>query len=503
MSKVEHEFKLAVWPGFSVPELGDLLDGGVTEARDEQLLDATYFDAADLRLIRAGITVRHRSGDADDGWTVKLPSSSPVVSGGINRTEIVVSGKRGRVPQGVLDLVAAQARSAPLDSVARLETRRRPLDLLDADGALMACVVDDEVSILDSDGRVTMRFREIEVEAGAADETLMRDIVGRLRGAGAEAPEPTPKVVRALGPRALDPPDLQVRTVHNGSTAAEVLSAALGTSVARLLREDPLIRSGESRTAVHAARVATRRLRSHLRTFRRSLEDGWVTDLRAELAWLAGALGPVRDGEVLRARLVRSLEDLGAVADEPASFLLARLDADLHASRAVLLDVLRSRRYLKLLDRLVDAAVAPRLLSGAAVPASKVLPAFTGTAWTAFAKRARRLGSGSSPESVHQVRLLAKRARYAADVAALAVGGPAQRLSRALVEVQDVLGAHQDAVASRTWLRQVANDAPTEAAVVAGQLIERDRQAALGSLAAWPGAWRRVSKGKLRAWLKT
>ena len=38
-----------------------------------QQLDAVYFDTADLRLARAGITLRRREGGCDPGWHLKLP----------------------------------------------------------------------------------------------------------------------------------------------------------------------------------------------------------------------------------------------------------------------------------------------------------------------------------------------------------------------------------------------------------------------------------------------
>ena len=41
--------------------------------QDEQVLDTIYFDTADLRLIRAGITLRRRTGGKDAGWHLKLP----------------------------------------------------------------------------------------------------------------------------------------------------------------------------------------------------------------------------------------------------------------------------------------------------------------------------------------------------------------------------------------------------------------------------------------------
>jgi len=42
----------------------------------EQLLDAIYYDTADLRLIRAGITLRRRTGGEDAGWHLKLPAGA-------------------------------------------------------------------------------------------------------------------------------------------------------------------------------------------------------------------------------------------------------------------------------------------------------------------------------------------------------------------------------------------------------------------------------------------
>src|SRR5256885_7458219 len=65
--------------------------------------------------------------------------------------------------------------------------------------------VDDEVSVRDG-RRVAARFREIEVEVPDGQAAL-DPLVSRLRGAGAGAPDPTPKHVRALGPRAMEPPD--------------------------------------------------------------------------------------------------------------------------------------------------------------------------------------------------------------------------------------------------------------------------------------------------------
>ncbi len=65
---------------------------------------------------------------------------------------------------------------------------------------------------------------------------------------------------------------------------------------------DPMVRRDEP-DSVHQMRVATRRLRSTLRTFGRVLRRADTAHLAAELKWLGGVLGEARDAEVLRKHL--------------------------------------------------------------------------------------------------------------------------------------------------------------------------------------------------------
>ena len=50
---------------------------------------------------------------------------------------------------------------------------------------------------------------------------------------------------------------------------------------------------------IHQSRVAMRRIRSNLRTFRLVFDPGWGTSLRAELAWYGGRLGQSRDLHII------------------------------------------------------------------------------------------------------------------------------------------------------------------------------------------------------------
>ena len=72
---LEREVKLVAPPGFVLPDLTAAAAGRPVAVLPEQLLQATYYDTADLRLVRWGVTLRHRTGD-DGGpvWTVKVPA---------------------------------------------------------------------------------------------------------------------------------------------------------------------------------------------------------------------------------------------------------------------------------------------------------------------------------------------------------------------------------------------------------------------------------------------
>ena len=60
--KLEREVKLAAWGGFAVPPLDDVApDVGAAPLKTKKL-DATYYDTRDLRLARAGVSLRHRLG---------------------------------------------------------------------------------------------------------------------------------------------------------------------------------------------------------------------------------------------------------------------------------------------------------------------------------------------------------------------------------------------------------------------------------------------------------
>lgn len=323
--------------------------------------------------------------------------------------------------------------------------------------------------------------------------------VARLRAAGAKPREPTPAVARALGPRALEPPEVvPLGDLAPSDPVGAVARRTFACSVARLLEHDPRVRLGDDPEAVHEARVATRRLRSDLRTFRSLLDPDWAAGLGAELRWLGIELGAIRDTQVLlallRARIARLDPEERSVAEGLLSPLVSREDE----ARLALLGALRSPRYAALLDRLVDAARAPALLPDATRPAAEVLPALMIRPWRQLRAAVEALPRVPSDAALHTVRIRAKRARYAAEAAAPVVGKRASRRARALARLQDVLGAQHDAVQAIAWLRDAARGMSPEDAFVAGGLARNVRAEERAARAAWRRAWKAAARKGLR-----
>jgi CHAD domain-containing protein len=507
---LEEERKYQADPTFQLPELSAALPpGGVVAQRGPATLTATYYDTSDLRLARAGVSLRHRRGDREP-WTVKLPGDVPGV-----RQEISKTGRAGRPPADLTELVTAWSRGAPLAPAAVVRTVRRAYDLCGADGSVLAEVADDDVAVLEGTA-VRATFREIEVERKDGGPGVLDDVETLLTGAGATAGGFTPKHVRALGAPAERPPDLvPPQRLGDDPTAGEVVTAAIRAAAARVFSHDPLVRLGsrtdEGDTAVHQMRVGCRRLRSDLRTFRPLLGGEWVDGLRTELSWFAGVLGGARDAEVLRERLHETAAADPLSPSDPEA--VARLDEALAArhDRALVeaADAMRSPRYHALLDTLVDAARAPQLTDLAAQPATWMLPRLVARPWRRLAygskgvDGAADLDPGASDDRWHAVRISGKKARYAVDAAVPVIGGPAVKLAKALARMQKVLGEHQDAAtAAATWV-SIAQESPGDVAlaVTAGRLYERERAAIRAARDGFPKAWRRAAKPRLTAWL--
>jgi CHAD domain-containing protein len=344
--------RLEAGVGFAMPDLDDMTLGFRGVRLPEIRLEELHVDTPDLRLLRSGLGLRHLVGHGSPGadhWELELPPSQ----GRPRRLTWSVPGDD--VPVEIEDLVRAYRRSEPLGGVARLVTHRRRTELRTPAGERLATLDDDLVSVLDG-ARLEARFRCVTLEpVGDAPDELFPPVLTRLETAGALRGDERSPIVRAIGWRARRAPDVVRAPIARDDTMADVARGAIVEAYLRLVAHDIGVRLDEDPEDVHQARVATRRLRSDLRTFADILDPAWADSTRGELSWLAGELGALRDADVLSLRLRREIERLDHDDRAPGRRLLDRLADERELARAALMAAMSSDRYSTLLDTLVDA----------------------------------------------------------------------------------------------------------------------------------------------------
>lgn len=250
---------------------------------------------------------------------------------------------------------------------------------------------------------------------------------------------PGPEVV-ASDPDRLLPPAVPV---SRGSTAGVAVLGHLRRQTAALLTADAGLAEGAD-DSVHAARVAARRLRSGLRVYGDLLRDDISPGLRSELAWYAGTLSPARDLEVFADQL-RTIETVEGLADA----VLPWVERTRAAAVAEAVAASRSDRAVALKRTLVELSRAPRFVDAASRRAPKVLAPRVLHADERAARQLDRLRPGDDSHLWHGARITAKRARYAAEVGAPALGKDCEDLARLWSRLTEPLGEAQDAVIQR------------------------------------------------------
>jgi CHAD domain-containing protein len=498
---METETKYEADASTVLPGLGTLPGVASVRGPDIVQLEAEYYDTADFRLLRAGITLRRRKGGDDAGWHLKLPA------GPARREEIRRPlGRAGRAPAELTNLVRASTRGRPIEPVASITTRRQTTTLLGRDGESLAEVADDQVTAKPAAGAgAPIQWREIEVELISGSRPLLDAADKLLRKAGLRRSGRSAKLERLLGSSLPAPAAI---AAGPQATAADVVTAYLREHANALLALDPMVRRREPDT-VHKMRVAARRLRSTLQSFGTVVSPADSEQLAAELKWLGSVLGAERDAEVQGRRLRQKARetDITVLLGPVEARIQAHVAQAAAAGHAAVMTALSSERYYSLLDALDELMARPPAGRDAARHAGRVLPAAVRHSYRRARRRLRaavRQPPGPDRDvALHAARKAAKRARYAAEAAIPASGRPACQLAKQLKKVQSALGDYQDTVVGRQEARQlgIAAHLAGESAFAYGLFYERDACLAASSQQRAQKAWQRASRGKYRAWL--
>ncbi|MFC6880454.1 MULTISPECIES: CYTH and CHAD domain-containing protein [Actinomadura] len=384
-------------------------------------------------------------------------------------------------------------------------------------------------------------WREIEVELVAGTQELLKAAGKRLRKAGASRAGSSSKLGRLLNDAIEPPPATAARAdaeerigAANGSgpsgksrstsapTTGDAVVAYLAAQVEAILRYDPKARLAEH-DAVHRMRVAVRRTRSALQSYRPVLDRDRTDPLGPELKWLAAELGAVRDLEVLRMRFAgRWLALAPAEAGAEPAWLAEIAERERSAYRG-LNAALKEPRYFALLDAL-DRLVADPPLAGRASgrKARKELPRLVERAWRRLERTYATIGEASDagvaglagaslaggadgagaaggahdPDTArHDTRKAAKRARYAAELAVPVLGAPASAVARNARRLQETLGGYQDGVIAMEHLRAAsARTRDAAGSFALGVLYGVEHCEAERARDALPGVWESLDR---------
>jgi CHAD domain-containing protein len=390
------------------------------------------------------------------------------------------------------DWSRAYRRGRPLAVRARVRIRRRAHQLINDDATEGLTLLEERIDALGPAGW-TARLHNVDV-VGAAEGDEAVATTELIRGAALQGDA----TLALLRPALVRAPRLRLPDPHGAGTR-ELFVRSGTLSLIQWLHFDCELTGGGSPDALRKLRVGLRRLRSDLQTFAPILDREWAAGLRARLGDLGSGLGSVRDAEVLAARLAGTVASLPDQHRDAAQPLLDTATAQLAVARTQLLVRLAGDEYVELLDAMVVALTDPRWADGEAVPPVSRLAR---RPWRRLRDGVRSVDGATDEHQLHRVRILAKRARYAADACVPAVGEQAARCAGRLAALQTVLGEHQDAVVTQAWLQAQAG-AAADLAFVAGELaaieLARRRRAEAG----WLDAWKAASRKEDWAWLRS
>jgi inorganic triphosphatase YgiF len=254
-----------------------------------------------------------------------------------------------------------------------------------------------------------------------------------------------------------------------GATAGEAFQAVARDALAAIAAHAAGLRQSPDAQATHQLRVAVRRLRSALSTFRPVVADAGYAPLKAELRWLAGAFDAARDLDVFAGHV----DDAAQALDPPPAgtpALRAALTRAQTAARRAACETAAGARFRALM---IDASAWVETGAWRAAPAAGA-PARAFAAEVLARRRRQVLKAGrtlaaADPAARHALRIRAKKLRYAAEgFAGLFHGRAPGRFVRRAAALQDTLGRLTDLAAAERLA--AALPLSPQAAFAAGEL---------------------------------
>jgi CHAD domain-containing protein len=284
----------------------------------------------------------------------------------------------------------------------------------------------------------------------------------------------------------------------------------------RMLYNEPGTRLGEDIEALHDMRVATRRMRAAFRVFGDYFQSKIMAPHLKGLKRTGRALGPVRDLDVFREKILAYLTTLPEAERGGLDALLVVLEAQREAARQRMIAYLDGAQYARFKEEFgafvetEGMGSLPATLDGGEpwpYRVRHVVPMVIYERLAVVRAYDEWVSIPDPPlERLHALRIACKRLRYSLEFFRQVLGRDADALIKEVVDMQDHLGALQDGVVASeilrdylrwgTWGHQVADAHPLDEPVVAPgvEAYLNARQSEMQHLVAtFPQAWLRIT----------
>ncbi len=464
-------------------------------------LRAIYYDTADRRLRKAGLTLRVRQSGSRFTQTVK----SGYRADPLRRGEWEAS-----VPSAAPDLALAlpflpeklgKALSPGLLEPVFATDIHRLTRAVSLPSGTVEVSFDHGVLIA---GERTLHVDEIELELKNGTAQTLYDLALRLMEHGPVRPS-----VRAKSDRGFDLADGRLPAAPKpdrpvldpGAPVDEAFATILRGALLHLIRSLPAAEAGESPEGVHQARVALRRLRAAFGLMRTVAASATLDAFDAEAKWLAGSLGSARDCDIFVDETLSSIEKALPELDGFAGLRRlaeARRSAGYDAARAAITDQRTSRLILELGGWIEQRGwrgdISPEGLGALGHPAVAFAQRTLATLHAKVLKRGRRFDA-MTPAERHRLRISVKKLRYATDflMPLCEARKAAKRFAAELAHLQEELGRYNDMATTRTIVAGLAHD-PEGRSPAAGAVIGWQANGLAGAEPRLRSAWKAFRK---------
>jgi inorganic triphosphatase YgiF len=439
----------------SARDLRKLATARILRGNDGQLprhkyLVSTYFDTPKLLLRKSGVTLRVRQAGKKRVQTIKTVNGGTALSRGEWEHKLQGDEPDLRAARGTaLEPLLSGKLKRDLEPIFATHVQRTFLPLRSGNSRIELALDEGHVRA----GQKSSPLAEVELELKNGSASDLFKAARRVAGLA-----PVKLALKSKSEHGYDLIADQPSGAFHGSkivlqhdTSVAKAFQAVGRSALRhIAANEPAVRAADP-DGVHQMRVGVRRLRAAIAVFSELLDDKQTEQIKRDLKWLAGKLGPVRDLDVFLKGKIELFERSGyptAGLPELKSELMYRRDLAAESAKTAIV----TARYRLLIFNILEWIEDGKWLQQSRKQGKRKIRPFAADLFERRTRKARRKARKAGELDAHgrhKLRIAIKKLRYALYFfeTLYSRNGSAKALSRYkkyLKDLQDNLGALND-----------------------------------------------------------